>query len=208
MCAGGVCLGALSTQWTLQSLKCSSEFGSSEQVRCLCVTLHACSVCAHRLVQEPGSFVVAMPGAYTCSISTGFCVAEAVGVGPWSWLPHGADAARKARALGRPTPFSMDQLLMTLVSRGRWLGALMQQACAAAVDDQGFYILGDVVKGLASVNMSALLGEATGLLLAARQGWQASSCCQHVTMVPTIPVASLRGGLLCMLSRLWVPLSV
>lgn len=68
-----------------------------------------------RLVQEAGSFVVALPNAYHAAINTGFNVAEAVAVGPWDWLPAGAEAVRKYRQQGRPVAFSYDQLLVTLV---------------------------------------------------------------------------------------------
>jgi hypothetical protein len=60
--------------------------------------------------------VLALPGAYTCSIATGFSVSEGVALGPWDWLGHGADACRKARLQQRRAAFSMDQLLVTLVS--------------------------------------------------------------------------------------------
>jgi hypothetical protein len=73
-----------------------------------------------RLVQEPGSFVLALPGAFTCSVATGFCISERLALAPWDWLGHGTDAARKARLQRRPAGFSMDQLLVALV-RGNYM---------------------------------------------------------------------------------------
>jgi len=66
-------------------------------------------------VQEAGSFVVALPNTYHAAINTGFNLAEAVAIGPWDWLPAGAEAVRKYRQQGRPVAFSYDQLLVTLV---------------------------------------------------------------------------------------------
>ncbi|WIA33162.1 hypothetical protein OEZ86_006310 [Tetradesmus obliquus] len=76
-----------------------------------------------RLVQEPGSFVLALPGAFTCSVATGFCAAEGLGLAPWDWLGHGCDAARKARLQGRRAAFSMEQLLVALVSAAKQVAA-------------------------------------------------------------------------------------
>lgn len=59
--------------------------------------------------------MLALPGAFTCSVATGFCAAEGLGLAPWDWLGHGCDAARKARLQGRRAAFSMDQLLVALV---------------------------------------------------------------------------------------------
>eukprot|EP00775_Hariotina_reticulata_P011303 gene11303-11453_t len=81
--------------------------------------LRARGVPVYRLVQEAGSFVVALPNAYHAAINTGFNVAEAVAVGPWDWLPAGAEAVRKYRQQGRPVAFSYDQLLLTLVSAAK-----------------------------------------------------------------------------------------
>jgi hypothetical protein len=78
----------------------------------------AAAAAARRLIQEPGSFVLALPGAFTCSIATGFSLAEGLALAPWDWLGHGADAARKARLQGRRAAISMDQLLVTLVRVG------------------------------------------------------------------------------------------
>jgi histone demethylase JARID1 len=70
----------------------------------------------HRLVQEPGSFVVVLPNAYHSWFSTGFSIHESVALAPWDCLGGGADAERSCRQQHAPTALSHTELLVTLVS--------------------------------------------------------------------------------------------
>lgn len=69
-----------------------------------------------RLVQEPGTFVVLLPNAYHCWLSTGLSIHESVALAPWDCLGAGCDAERSCKAQAAPPTVSQTELLVTLVS--------------------------------------------------------------------------------------------
>uniref|UniRef100_A0A8C4NGA0 Jumonji and AT-rich interaction domain containing 2 n=1 Tax=Eptatretus burgeri TaxID=7764 RepID=A0A8C4NGA0_EPTBU len=73
--------------------------------------LHHAGVLVYRTVQQSGQFLVTFPGAFTASVSCGYCVSEAIPYGPTSWLPTGYQAAKEVRRLRAPSAFPMDKLL-------------------------------------------------------------------------------------------------
>jgi hypothetical protein len=83
-----------------------------KQLKSLCV----CATTACRLVQEPGTFVVLLPNAYHCWLSTGLSIHESVALAPWDCLGAGCDAERSCRAQAAPPTVSQTELLVTLVS--------------------------------------------------------------------------------------------
>jgi hypothetical protein len=73
-------------------------------------------------VQEPGTFVVLLPNAYHCWVSTGLSIHESVAVAPWDCLGAGCDAERSCRQQRAPAAVSQTELLVTLVSHSSGQG--------------------------------------------------------------------------------------
>jgi hypothetical protein len=94
--------------------------------------LWARGVPAYRLVQEPGSFVVTLPGARSASVDTGFSVSEAARHAPADWLPVATDTLRAARVLGARAPHGFDALLVSLVRSSRRAAAARGPGCGRA----------------------------------------------------------------------------
>ncbi|KAH7517390.1 hypothetical protein FEM48_Zijuj09G0058500 [Ziziphus jujuba var. spinosa] len=65
-----------------------------------------------RCVQNPGEFVLVLPGAYHSGFDCGFNHSEAAKFAPLDWLPHGQLAVENYQMLERKTSISHDKLLL------------------------------------------------------------------------------------------------
>lgn len=65
-------------------------------------TLRQADVPVFSVVQEPGQFVIAFPGAYTASFDHGLCVAESAAFAPPDWLRFAAASTQRYRHYRRP----------------------------------------------------------------------------------------------------------
>ncbi|XP_075990679.1 jumonji, AT rich interactive domain 2 isoform X2 [Anticarsia gemmatalis] len=77
--------------------------------------LRAEGVTVYRLEQNPGEFVIVMPGAYSCSISTGYTVSESVYFATSRWLDEVNKVFKDTRESCEPTMFSIEQLLKGII---------------------------------------------------------------------------------------------
>lgn len=65
-----------------------------------------------RCIQNPGEFVLVLPGAYHSGFDCGFNCSEVSKFAPLDWLPHGQHAVEIYQMLGRKTSISHDRLLL------------------------------------------------------------------------------------------------
>ncbi|KAF6260724.1 JmjC-domain-containing protein [Scenedesmus sp. NREL 46B-D3] len=167
-----------------------------------------------RLVQEAGSFVLSLPGAYTCSIACGFSVSEGLRLAPWDWLGHGTDACRKARLQRRRAALSMDQLLVALAAAvaaaaAAAAAAAEAQAAAAAAAVEGSAGQPDsAAAAAAGCRVRCRLGCLLGCWCEAAQRAQArgDGCCRRAGLPDAAGCHTDTAGCVCEACRcdLWL----
>ncbi|KAJ8736777.1 hypothetical protein PYW07_000048 [Mythimna separata] len=98
---------------TLSPVACQNKdlWLSSENIMIPPDVLRKHNVSLTRITQEENEFILALPGAYTCNICTGYTEAESVYFAPPSWLDDMWEVFKVARANCEPTMFSMEHLL-------------------------------------------------------------------------------------------------
>ncbi|XP_037299735.1 protein Jumonji isoform X3 [Manduca sexta] len=77
------------------------------------------NVSLSRVTQEPGTFIIVFPKAYSCSIATGYTQSESVYFATSSWLDSVHHIFQELRQSCEPTMFSLEQLLMSVAKDSR-----------------------------------------------------------------------------------------
>ena len=69
----------------------------------------------HKILQNPGEFVITFPQAYHGGFSYGYNCGEAVNFALPNWISHGCRCAERYRRYARASPISLERLIMKLV---------------------------------------------------------------------------------------------
>ena len=69
----------------------------------------------HKIIHNPGEFVVTFPQAYHGGFSYGYNCAEAVNFALPNWIVHGSKCAERYRKYARESPISIERLIMKLI---------------------------------------------------------------------------------------------
>ncbi|KAK0580538.1 hypothetical protein LWI29_003063 [Acer saccharum] len=104
-------------------------------------TLKSEGVPVYRCIQNPGEFVLVLPGANYSGFDCGFNCSEAVNFAPIDWLPHGQNAVELYREKARRTLISHDKLLLEAAReavRAQWEITLLKKNTAENLSWDGF----------------------------------------------------------------------
>ncbi|KAG6445618.1 hypothetical protein O3G_MSEX004010 [Manduca sexta] len=85
------------------------------------------NVSLSRVTQEPGTFIIVFPKAYSCSIATGYTQSESVYFATSSWLDSVHHIFQELRQSCEPTMFSLEQLLMSVAKDSRVSLTILQK---------------------------------------------------------------------------------
>ena len=71
----------------------------------------------YRMIHEPGTFIVTFPRAYHAGFNHGFNLAESTNFAPGDWLPWGHLCYERYYSRSRPSAFSQDQMILTILQQ-------------------------------------------------------------------------------------------
>ncbi|XP_050428448.1 uncharacterized protein LOC126838229 isoform X2 [Adelges cooleyi] len=80
-----------------------------------------------RTVQNPGQFLIVMPNAYTCNISTGYVISESVYFTQNGWLNNAEKIFQDLQRNCEPAAFSFEKLLINMSTDSRTPNNVLKQ---------------------------------------------------------------------------------